>query len=463
MRPARRLCFAALFLLAGMTGGACQRSDAPQSIVAGRLGKVRLYQPRGAPESFVFVFSDTDGWSAALDDAAWRLADAGSLVAGVDLPVYLAALAASDDGCHYVVAELEDFSERRQRELDFAGYRSPIVAGIGAGGTLAYAALAQAPAATLAGAASVDPAPALVTRVPLCAGAPASPVPGGGYRYGARASLPGWWRVSALAPVARDLAALVEASGGKIDSGTGAATDRLVALVGEEQKAAGALTDLPLVPLAAAPAGPLMAVIYSGDGGWRDIDKRIGEVLVREGVPVVGVDSLRYFWHEKAPDTVARDLASVLARYGAAWGTREVALIGYSFGAGILPFAYNRLPETARAQVVQISLLGLEPRAVFQIHLSGWLGAPAPLEGPDVLPELQKIDLRLVQCFYGVDEEATLCRAPELARAEIVQKPGGHHFDGDYEALAAEILAGARRRAGGALRRDAPVTSPPRP
>ena len=48
-----------------------------------------------------------------------------------------------------------------------------------------------------------------------------------------------------------------------------------------------------------------MAVIYSGDGGWRDIDKDIAGALQEKGIPVVGVDSLRYFWSEKTPDQVA--------------------------------------------------------------------------------------------------------------------------------------------------------------
>lgn len=33
-----------------------------------------------------------------------------------------------------------------------------------------------------------------------------------------------------------------------------------------------------------------MAVIYSGDGGWRDIDKEVGNALQQQGVPVVGVE-----------------------------------------------------------------------------------------------------------------------------------------------------------------------------
>jgi type IV secretory pathway VirJ component len=128
-----------------------------------------------------------------------------------------------------------------------------------------------------------------------------------------------------------------------------------------------------------------------------------------------------------------------------------VVVAGYSFGAGIVPFAVNRLPPAERAQVVQLSLLGLGPRAPFEFHVSGWLGqvgvnvdpyADAPL----VLPEFERIDLARVQCFYGEDEPDTLCRAPELAAAERIGTRGGHHFDGDYPALARRILDGLRRR-----------------
>ena len=89
---------------------------------------------------------------------AWRatrpraLADENTAVVGVDLPSYLHGLASSDDGCHYVIAEIEDLSHQLERELGFAGYRSPVLAGVGAGGPLAYAALAQSPAATIGGA-----------------------------------------------------------------------------------------------------------------------------------------------------------------------------------------------------------------------------------------------------------------------------------------------------------------------
>jgi type IV secretory pathway VirJ component len=361
------------------------------------------------------------------------------------------------------VSDLEELSKRVQRELGSPRYLSPLLAGAGEGGTFAYAALAQAPAATLAGAASVDPAPALATRVPFCAGAPAAPAASGGFAYAAKSPLPGPWRVDARGPLAADLAALATPDASP-PGGAGDAAARVAALASralDASRPAAALRDLPLALRPAERPGPLLAVVYSGDGGWRDIDKQIGEVLARDGVPVVGVDSLRYFWRRKTPDEVARDLAAILRHYAQVFRAREYVLVGYSFGAGVLPFAVNRLPEAERARVVQVSLLGLGSRAAFEFHVGGWLGAGSP-EDPLALPEVQRLDAALVQCFYGEDEPDTLCRDPALAAAERIHTRGGHHFDGDYAALARRIADGARRRsaARAAYRETMPRTPP---
>jgi type IV secretory pathway VirJ component len=427
----------ARILLAALLAGApaCFAEAPRRTLDGGRLGRVVLFAPEPPPRAFVYLFSDSAGFGTDLEDEAGALSAHGAAVVGVDLPAYLRGLAASDDGCHYVVAELEALSQRLQRELGFDGYRSPVLAGVGAGGTLAYAALAQSPAATIGGAVALHAAPALATRVPLCAGAPSRAVAGGGFAYERRSELP---------------APFESASEGDIETA-------LAPLLAPEEETAASRSALPIVELPAAHPGPFFAVIFSGDGGWRDLDKSVGTILAERGVPVVGVDSLRYFWQPKTPEQVAGDLAELVRGHAARWGTPELILIGYSFGAGILPFAYNRLPERERAAVVQLSLLGLEPTAEFEFHISGWLGA----EGSDarpVLPELARIDLARVQCVYGADEPKTLCRAPELAGAEGIVTRGGHHFDGDYAALAAKILEGAERRR--AQRATTPATPP---
>ncbi|MFN8640845.1 MAG: AcvB/VirJ family lysyl-phosphatidylglycerol hydrolase [Candidatus Binatia bacterium] len=282
------------------------------------------------------------------------------------------------------------------------------------------------------------------TRVPFCPGAASTPVAGGGYAYAPATALPGWWVVSRRDALPADLQTL--ATPGPID---GDAAPRLLAAVRAAvaaHAAAGTLADLPLVEVPAARPGELMAVIYSGDGGWRDIDKQLGEALAAAGVPVVGVDSLRYFWSKRTPEEVGHDLARIIDTFATRWHTPQVALIGYSFGADILPFAYNRLPESTRARVVQLSLLGVEPRAAFQFSVTGWFGASPPDDAPAVLPEVQRIPPAALQCFYGDEEEDTLCRDPALAAVERIRTSGGHHFDGDYQALARRILDGARAR-----------------
>jgi type IV secretory pathway VirJ component len=202
-----------------------------------------------------------------------------------------------------------------------------------------------------------------------------------------------------------------------------------------------------LVELPVDGPADLLAIVLSGDGGWRDIDADLAEDLQKSGIPVIGFDSLRYFWSKKTPERTARDLAAVMQVYRKKFRASRVILIGYSFGADILPFAYNRLPADLRAVVVQMSLLGFATRADFEITMTGWLGSPPSADAPPVAPEIARMPADRIQCFYGTDEDDSAC--PTLPKGvEIIPMPGGHHFDGDYTGLASRILAGLARRSG---------------
>ena len=271
---------------------------------------------------------------------------------GIDLPTYLKNLAASDETCHYVVADIEELSHRLERERGFIRYRWPILAGVGAGATLAYAALAQAPAATVAGAVAIDPSPALATRVPLCPGAPATPAAARRLLLRPAQRSPrmvaGLGAAPAPSTACPALRSVVETA-----APGAAVADRLVAQVGaalgaDDAADADQSSDLAVVEYPSESGSDVLAIIYSGDGGWRDLDKEIGETLAARGLPVVGVDSLRSFWSPKSPEEMAHDLGDLIQTYDERWGTRRVVLIGYSFGAGVLPFAVNLLPDAER-------------------------------------------------------------------------------------------------------------------
>lgn len=403
--------------------------------------------PRGA----VVLFSDIGGWTARDARMAKTLRTAGAAVIGVDLRSYLSAIDGAAPDCVYMVSDIEERSHQAQRAAGGDAYHPPVVAGIGVGGALARDILAQTPDATLGGAIAVDPAPLLPLKTPLCttnahritpAGAeydlPAGPLPAPlTVIETSSASAQGRARIDALAHDG----ARFERRASSLEAGD-ALTEALDAALGAKAESP---LGLPVIELPAAATRDTLAVVVSGDGGWRDLDETIGGILQTRGVPTVGLDSLRYFWSARTPRDTARDLARIISHYAGKWGVRRVLLVGYSFGADILPETYLALDAATRARIAQISLLGLSRQADWEITVAGWLGGVSASARPTG-PALAALPLAQVQCFHGRDEEDSACPALSKGGAELVQTAGGHHFDGDYEALADRILTGLDHR-----------------
>ncbi len=430
------------------------------AIEGGRYGNIKIVEPPDQPRGLVIFFSGRNGLRASDDSAAQTIAKAGALVAEVDTPVYLGNLDKLPEKCHQPVFDAEWFSRQIQRERAFPTYLTPILAGAGEGGTLAIMTLAYAPAATIDGVVALDPSATIISKNPLCSSAR---VEQGihGFRYGVPKTLPGFCAIglTARSKHSGDYVLNLKHGGAPfelhkvgINQSMGEALRALIEphlakpkepLLKEHLSTEhlNDISSLPLTILGVGHPSNLMAIVISGDGGWRDLDKTIAENLQQQGVPVVGWDSLRYFWRKKTPRQTSDDLANVMQTYLEKWHAKDIALIGYSFGADVMPFAYNRLPEKLRSQVVLISLLGFSKSADFQITVSGWLGEPPGADAMPVLKEVDQIPPALMQCFYGHDEGDSAC--PELKRrgVQVFSTTGGHHFDGDYAALAGDIIA----------------------
>ncbi len=439
-----RLGFAAA-LAALLTAGPAMALD------GGRYGDVRVSVPNGDIRGYVVFFSDRGGWTEADQKALAALADEGALAVGVDTDAYLAKIKPGGDKCDQLVGDAEMLSRQLQKEHAGAEYSFPILVGIGQGGTLAGATLAEAPVNTLTGAVSIDPTASLPGIRPLCPGAPATPDGHGGFSYGPIARLSGFWTVSfpSASPAQGHFEALKQAGTPLTVEPSGTDIPQAAATLVAPHLAApssGGVADLPLVELPADHPTRLLAVVLSGDGGWRDLDKTIAEDLQHDGVSVVGWDSLRYFWNRKTPEQTAGDLAAVLNFYGAKWHADRIALVGYSFGANVLPFAYDLLPEALQHRVVLMSLLAFAPKTDWEITVAGWLGAPASDDAVPVAPAVASIPGSLMQCFYGQEEDDTACPGLAAQGAEVVKTAGGHHFDKDYALLARRILDEFRRR-----------------
>lgn len=410
-------------------------------VSGGRYGDVALTKPTGSMRGFAVLFSAGEHWTAEDQVRADALAQHGAMVVGVDTSRYATNLAAvKTETCHKLYSDAEAIGHQLERQQESTQYFAPIAIGSGQGALIAARMLSQAPANTLAGAVSLDPAAQLDARFAPCAADP---------KLSRGTGLPGFFEQGVTRGAVGTPAAPANATTLHTFAPNIADADKLVALSAPHLRVVTEseedISDLPLVELPAAHPTDMLAIVISGDGGWRDLDKTIAEALQKQGIAVVGWDSLRYFWSEKPPAQTSHDLARVIKTYSARWHAKHIALVGYSFGADVMPFAYNRLPDALRSKVSYMSLLGFAPDADFQIRVTGWLGMPASDKALQVQPELAKVPPSIVQCVYGADETDTLCPALANTGIDVVKTNGSHHFDGDYSALAEKIITGWKK------------------
>lgn len=211
-----------------------------------------------------------------------------------------------------------------------------------------------------------------------------------------------------------------------------------------QQEKPEAMKDLPIIEVQAQHPGRTFAVIISGDGGWASIDKSLAESLAAEGIPSVGLDSLHYFWSKRTPDEAGLALQDMLQHYFKAWDMDRVMLIGYSRGAGVLPFMASRLPPELLEKTSVIALLGAEQRIDFEFRVADWLPGSMKDAPYMIKPEVEKLAGRNLLCIYGADEPSPLCPDLDPKIFKINRMSGGHHFGGDYKALTGLIMRQAR-------------------
>ena len=436
----------------------------------GLFGPLHLSRPSGAIAArTVLFFSDRDGWTARQDRLAGALARQGAFVVGVDLPAYLIRLQALADRCAYPAGHVEELAHWIEQHEGFATYTYPLLVGDGAGATFAYALAAQAPAGTFEGLITLGWDVALRFPKPFCAGdagamtAPAN----GGFRVTPVPVLPSSWLPRPFAPQARSdglgaaLATVWHLLGevlpalaaGPPEADLGAAYARWRQREAASQAALpDDVADLPLidVPAGDAPgaATQRIAIMLTGDGGWAGLDRGVADVLAARGIHVIGFSTLKFFWHPQTPDSAAQAVARVIAHYGEADPAASFVLVGYSFGASLVPVVVNRLPPELRPRVEGGVLISPDDEAVFEIHVGDWFGSTEHSGTLPIGPEIAASKVPLF-CVHGSDESDSFCLKPQSSDVRVLSLPGGHHYNGDYAALGALIadrLPGAAPR-----------------
>jgi type IV secretory pathway VirJ component len=379
----------------------------------GDFGSVNIYRGDPAPRDVVLFLSGEGGWDPGVISMAQKLTGRGAVVAGMDIRHYLEQLEKSPEKCASPATDLENLSRYLQEKLALTQYIEPTLVGYSSGATLVYAALAEAPDGSFKGALSIGMRRDLGLKKPLC--------------KGLGTKLAGRWIA-----VERNWLPRYEAAYEQITAArTRAAVPALPASV----------ADLPLTVVPAQPGSPSpwFGIFLSGDGGWVGLDRGVSRELAKHHIPIVGWDSLKYFWSPRTPQGTAQDLDRVVRHYAQEWGRSHVLLIGFSQGADTMPFMVNRLPAQTHDMVGLTALLGISDNALFEFHLQNWLGTPS--RGIPTAPELQHWSGAPYLCLYGEADGDAACAEVTGKEGVAVKMAGGHHFGGGYADIAAQILS----------------------
>ena len=344
------------------------RAAAPlvATIWHGRFAQIPIRRPAGEVRRFVVWF--VDGVTLAQREVRLAALTAdGAMVAVVDVRRLQRALAKDGNPCIFGAGDVENFARYVQAYYRLPTYHAAIVLGDGQGAALAYALDAQARQGTLAGAISVGFCPVLALEEGLSRRARSRSHPRGSWRRGAVAVVVaiavGGRAVARRASSARGLARrfIAAVPGSQIIAGgdgdvlpalratvlrIGAQRDVSVPPPGKD------LAGLPIVEVAARGGGNSDTSLSSSPAmaAGRDFDHDVADALAAAGVPVAGVDALRYFWVARTPQGFADDLDRMLRYYASHWRRSRVLLIGFSQGADVLPAAVNVACRQRRAR-----------------------------------------------------------------------------------------------------------------
>lgn len=462
--------FTLIFIFLVFTGlqASCNAVD---TLLFGAFGKVTIYHPVHTPDEFVLFVSGDGGWNKGVVDMTASIVAQGAMVAGINILSYLKNIRSAKSKCYYPAADLEEISLTIQKKYKFSKYLKPILIGYSSGATLVYGALAQAPANTFRGAISLGFCPDLDIDRPLCKGSGLSSQP---LKEGK----------SYLLEPCTNLTAPFIALNGTIDQvcnyfetkkfvdkipngevinlpnvGHGFSVTRnwmpqfvtaYKKVVSEpsypekksnendllqSQKELLFESDLPLAVLPSALKNNLPLVFFiSGDGGWTSFDQTLSEKMAENGFPVVGLDAQKYFWNEKKPKETADALTPAILHYMKLWNKKQVALVGYSFGACVAPFIANNFTDTIKNSIKGIYCFSPDLTGDFEIHLTDMLHLKTK-DKYDVVSELKKIKAMNPVCIFGSEEDEEFQKSFSGADIKIEKLPGNHHYNNDFKAI----------------------------
>lgn len=448
------------------------------TIKVGAFGKVTIYKPKTTPNAVVIFVSGDGGWNSGVVDMAKNIADQGALVAGIDIQHYFKAIKNEKVKCYYPAGDFEELSIILQKKVKMNQYLKPILVGYSSGATLVYGMLAQAPANTFSGAIALGFCPDIETDRTLCDGSGlTSHVLKEGKAYYLEKTekltapfivLQGTTdQVCNYADTKKYMEGLKQGkliSLSKVGHGFSVTKNWLPQFIEayqevlrtpdyekqkseqnpllKEQHLMPLSFELPLtiIPTRSKDDALSIAFLISGDGGWTSFDQSVGEALAEKGIAVLGLDAQKYFWNSKTPLETANAVSKAVEHYLQQWNKKTFILVGYSFGASVVPFTAANLSEALKEKLKGVYALSPDVKADFEIHISDMLSLESSKDNYDVISEMKKIKEYNLVCFFGSEEDSEIRNRFLESGIKTIELPGSHHYNNDYSKIAENIL-----------------------
>lgn len=180
----------------------------------------------------------------------------------------------------------------------------------------------------------------------------------------------------------------------------------------------------------------LYACIISGDGIFNPLARYLADQLAQYGIPTARVKSIKYFWNKRSPKRMSNDLKRYINARLKRNSSASFVFIGYSFGAGTLPFALNRLPVSLQEKITSVFLIAPPAKADFEFFFKSWRNKVSD-KAKAVAPEIQTLSNKVrVWYIHGIDDYVG-ARDGLLPHEglRIVSLEGGHSFNRNYGPL----------------------------
>ncbi|MBT2189137.1 virulence factor [Sphingobium nicotianae] len=175
-----------------------------------------------------------------------------------------------------------------------------------------------------------------------------------------------------------------------------------------------------------------VAIMLSGDIGFRlGLGTMIANRLEKDGIPVVGINTLTYFRTTRTPAEAGALVQEAIRRAKAINPAGRIILIGQSFGADMLHVGLASLPQAQRRDIAFVALI--VPGATVEYRASPGETLTFLMAEADALPTARRLDWVPLLCIHGAEESGSLCPLLHQRNLRAIALPGGHqlHWDAD--------------------------------